>query len=60
LAETCGKETGVEAGTVPRALTGAAEQIGYLRRHGSPFNVNSVALACLEEAPANQSFPQRL
>jgi hypothetical protein len=45
---------------VPRALTGAAEQIGYLRRHGSPFNVNSVALACLEEAPANQSFPQRL
>jgi len=45
---------------VPRALTGAAEQIGYLRRYGSPFNVNSVALACLEEASANQSFPQRL
>jgi len=45
---------------VPLALTGAAKQIGYLRRHGSPFNVNSVALASLEEALADQSFPQRL
>jgi histidinol-phosphate aminotransferase len=37
-------------------LIGAAEQIGYLRRGGLPFNVNSVVLACLEEALADQAF----
>jgi histidinol-phosphate aminotransferase len=37
-------------------LTGAAEQIGYLRRFCVPFNVNAVALACLEVALADQSF----
>jgi histidinol-phosphate aminotransferase len=37
-------------------LTGAAEQITYLRRLSLPFNVNSVALACLEEALADRSF----
>jgi histidinol-phosphate aminotransferase len=37
-------------------LTGAAEQIGYLRRFSLPFNVNAVALACLEEALADQAF----
>jgi len=37
-------------------LIGAAEQINYLRRSCLPFNVNSVALACLEEALADQSF----
>src|ERR1039457_2987476 len=37
-------------------LTGAAEQIGYLRRFGLPFNVNAAALACLEEALADQAF----
>jgi histidinol-phosphate aminotransferase len=37
-------------------LAGAAEQIGYLRRLSLPFNVNSVALACLEEALADRSF----
>jgi histidinol-phosphate aminotransferase len=37
-------------------LIGAADQIGYLRRIGVPFNVNTVALACLEEALADQAF----
>ncbi len=37
-------------------LIGATEQIGYMRRLSLPFNVNSVALACLEEALADQSF----
>jgi histidinol-phosphate aminotransferase len=37
-------------------LTGAAEHIGYLRRLSLPFNVNAVALACLEEALADQAF----
>jgi len=37
-------------------LTGATEQIGYLRRFGLPFNVNAAALACLEEALADQAF----
>ena len=35
---------------------GAVDQIGYLRRLGLPFNVNSVALACLEEGLADQAF----
>ncbi len=37
-------------------LTGAPEQIDYLRRFSLPFNVNSVVLACLEEALADQEF----
>ncbi|MBZ5616281.1 MAG: histidinol-phosphate transaminase [Acidobacteriia bacterium] len=37
-------------------LTGAAEQIDYIRRHSAPFNVNSVVLTCLEEALADQAF----
>ena len=37
-------------------LIGATEQIGYMRRLSLPFNVNSVTLACLEEALADQSF----
>jgi histidinol-phosphate aminotransferase len=37
-------------------LTGAVEQIDYLRRLSLPFNVNSVALACLEEALADRAF----
>jgi histidinol-phosphate aminotransferase len=37
-------------------LTGAAEQIGYLRGFSLPFNVNSVALACIEEALHDQAF----
>ncbi|MGB6385841.1 MAG: histidinol-phosphate transaminase [Terriglobales bacterium] len=37
-------------------LVGAAEQIDYMRRVGVPFNVNTVVLACLEEALADQEF----
>jgi histidinol-phosphate aminotransferase len=37
-------------------LIGAAEQISFLRRFGLPFNVNSLVLACLEEALADQAF----
>jgi histidinol-phosphate aminotransferase len=37
-------------------LVGAAGQIDHLRRLGLPFNVNSVALACLEEGLADQTF----
>ncbi len=37
-------------------LTGAAEQIEYLRRLSLPFNVNSVAMACLEVALGDRSF----
>ena len=55
IARTFSKAYGL-AGLRLGVLTGAAEQIGYLRRHGLPFNVNSVALACLEEALADQSF----
>ncbi|MFZ0797936.1 MAG: histidinol-phosphate transaminase [Terriglobales bacterium] len=44
------------AGLRMGVLIGAAEQIGYLRRFSLPFNVNSVALACLQEALADQAF----
>jgi histidinol-phosphate aminotransferase len=37
-------------------LTGATEQIDFMRRLSLPFNVNSVALACLKEALADRSF----
>ena len=38
------------------ALIGGPDQLDYLRRLSLPFNVNSVALACLEEALADRSF----
>ncbi len=37
-------------------LIGPPEQISCMRRIGVPFNVNSVALACLEKALSDQSF----
>jgi histidinol-phosphate aminotransferase len=37
-------------------LTGAAEQIGYIRRFCPPFNVNAAVLACVEAALADQDF----
>jgi histidinol-phosphate aminotransferase len=37
-------------------LTGAAEQIDYMRRLSLPFNVSAPALACIEEALADQCF----
>lgn len=55
VARTFSKAYGL-AGLRLGVLTGAAEQIGYMRRFGLPFNVNAVALACLEEALADQAF----
>jgi histidinol-phosphate aminotransferase len=55
VARTFSKAYGL-AGLRLGVLTGAAEQIGYLRRFCLPFNVNAVALACLEEALADQAF----
>ncbi|MGA7078779.1 MAG: histidinol-phosphate transaminase [Terriglobales bacterium] len=55
VARTFSKAYGL-AGLRLGVLTGAPEQIGYLRRFSVPFNVNSVALACLEEAFADQAF----
>jgi histidinol-phosphate aminotransferase len=55
VARTFSKAYGL-AGLRLGVLTGAAEQIGYLRRFSLPFNVNSAALACLEEAIGDQAF----
>lgn len=55
VARTFSKAYGL-AGLRLGVLTGAAEQIGYIRRHSEPFNVNSVVLACLEETLADQAF----
>jgi histidinol-phosphate aminotransferase len=55
VARTFSKAYGL-AGLRLGVLTGAPEQITYLRRLSLPFNVNSVALACLEEALADRSF----
>jgi histidinol-phosphate aminotransferase len=55
VARTFSKAYGL-AGLRLGVLTGAAEQISYLRRFSLPFNVNAVALACLEEALADQAF----
>src|SRR5208282_4412712 len=59
VARTFSKVYGL-AGLRLGVLTGAAEQIEYLRRFSVPFNVNSVALACLEEALADQAFVRSL
>ena len=37
-------------------LTGAAEQLGFIRRFCPPFNVNAAALACFEAALTDQAF----
>ena len=55
VARTFSKAYGL-AGLRLGALIGAPEQIGYARRFAPPFNVNAVALACLEEALADQAF----
>jgi histidinol-phosphate aminotransferase len=55
VARTFSKAYGL-AGLRLGVLVGAAEQIGYICRLGEPFNVNTVALACLEEALADQAF----
>jgi histidinol-phosphate aminotransferase len=55
VARTFSKVYGL-AGLRLGVLAGAPEQISYLRRSSLPFNVNSIALACLEEALADQAF----
>ena len=55
VARTFSKAYGL-AGLRLGALVGSPEQIGYIRRFCPPFNVNAVALACLEEALADQAF----
>jgi len=55
VARTFSKAYGL-AGLRLGVLTGAPEQIGYLRRLSLPFNVNAMALACVEEALADQEF----
>jgi histidinol-phosphate aminotransferase len=55
VARTFSKVYGL-AGLRLGVLTGPAEQIDYLRRFSLPFNVNSLVLACLEEALADQAF----
>jgi histidinol-phosphate aminotransferase len=55
VARTFSKAYGL-AGMRLGVLIGAPEQISYLRRFGLPFNVNSVVLACLEEALVDQEF----
>ncbi len=55
VARTLSKAYGL-AGLRLGVLTGAADQIDYLRRLSLPFNVNSVVLACMEEALADRSF----
>jgi histidinol-phosphate aminotransferase len=55
VARTFSKAYGL-AGLRLGALIGPPEQIGIIRRFCSPFNVNAVALACLEEALADQDF----
>ncbi|MFY9645353.1 MAG: histidinol-phosphate transaminase [Terriglobales bacterium] len=55
IARTFSKAYGL-AGLRLGVLAGATGQLDYLRRISLPFNVNSVALACLEEALADRSF----
>jgi len=55
IARTFSKAYGL-AGLRLGALIGPLEQIEFVRRFSSPFNVNAVALACLEEALADQNF----
>jgi len=55
VARTFSKAYGL-AGLRLGALIGPPEQIGFIRRFCSPFNINSVALAGLEEALADQAF----
>jgi len=55
VARTFSKGYGL-AGLRLGVLAAAPEQLGFVRRFCSPFNVNAVALACLEEALADQKF----
>ena len=55
VARTFSKAYGL-AGLRLGVLAAAHEQIGFVRRFCSPFNVNAVALACLEEVLTDQQF----
>jgi histidinol-phosphate aminotransferase len=55
VARTFSKAYGL-AGLRLGVLIGSPQQIAYLRRFCSPFNVNAVVLACLREALADQTF----
>jgi histidinol-phosphate aminotransferase len=55
VARTFSKAYGL-AGLRLGVLVGAEEQIDYMRRLSVPFNVNSVALACVEAALGDQEF----
>jgi len=57
VARTFSKAYGL-AGLRIGALMGSAEQISAVGRVASPYNVNSVALACLPAALHDQSFVQ--
>jgi histidinol-phosphate aminotransferase len=55
VARTFSKAYGL-AGLRLGVLTGDAQQIGFIRRFCPPFNVNAVALACLDAALRDQDF----
>ncbi|HUM07036.1 MAG TPA: aminotransferase class I/II-fold pyridoxal phosphate-dependent enzyme [Terriglobales bacterium] len=55
IARTFSKAYGL-AGLRLGVLIAAPDQMGYLRRFCSPFNVNAVALACLPDALADREF----
>ena len=57
VARTFSKAYGL-AGLRIGVLVGEAEQMRPIRRVCSPYNVNAVALACLPEALADQSYIQ--
>ena len=55
VARTFSKAYGM-AGLRVGALAGAAEQMAFVKRVSSPYNVNAVALACLPDAIADSSY----
>jgi len=55
VARTFSKAYGL-AGLRIGVLAGHADQMNFVRPVSSPYNVNSVALACLPEALADQSY----
>ncbi|HTW56495.1 MAG TPA: histidinol-phosphate transaminase [Terriglobales bacterium] len=58
IARTFSKAYGL-AGLRVGALIGDPAQMRCVRRIGSPYNVNAVALACLPEALADQTYVQQ-
>jgi histidinol-phosphate aminotransferase len=58
VARTFSKAYGL-AGLRIGVLVGNTDQIRSVRRVSSPYNVNAVALACLPEALADQTYIQQ-